>query len=164
MKNLLLIIIPILLWGCSSSDDHFDFDILCSATWKSDYTKGGLDCAFYFFPAGEYVKIIPVTGDIRDGVYGKATAQKKDGSIVENIGYAYYSEKRETLVSAVYLKNQKPIREGSFYVACMPYSDNPHIFKGKIITKTLDKGIAISPFFSHKALSGSRIGYFEWDE
>jgi len=153
-----------MMLGCSNSDNHFDFDILCIATLKSDYSEKNMNCNFYLFPIGEYTRVIPVTGDIRDGVYGKAIAYKKDGSSVENMGYAYYGKSDKTFASAVSLKDNKPIREGTFYIACVPYSDNPNIFKGKIITKTLDKGLIVDPHFSFQTLTGDKTGYLEWDE
>ena len=147
------------LQSCDSNENEFEFDIWCSCK----INKKPLSCEFYAFPEDEYI------GVVLDDSYGTAYAILKDGSKVENVGYAFYSENEGKYATLSDYKNPSgltPIREGTFYIACFPLQIGyRHPYKADIFTKTKDKGLVIEPIFTEKSYYGVD-GYqrFEWDE
>lgn len=148
-----------LLQGCSNNENEFDFDIWCSCKLNDK----PLSCEFYAFPEGEYTSVV-----LNDS-YGSAYATLKDGSKVENVGYAYYSEDEGKYATLSDYKNPSgltPIREGTFYVACFPIQiGDRHPYKAKTFTKTKDKGLVIEPIFTEDSYYGvDGYKFFEWEE
>lgn len=154
------LIILFLLPGCKYEEDNFEFDIWCGCKLN----KKSISCYFYAFPDGEYES---VERDLDK--YGTAYAFLKDGTMVRNIGYAYYNEDERgyaTLYDYNNTTGMTPIREGTYYIACFPLKIGySHPYKAKTFTKTKDKGLVIEPVFTEDSYYGvDGYKFFEWDE
>lgn len=170
MRNILLLMtIALVVLGCSSDNDNETaFDIWCGA----ELSEKKQSCMFFFFEEGEYISV--ERKDLNSSVndFGRATATKKDGSIVNAIGYAYYSSLESGYATAYYHDwsekklPQREIREGTFYVACFPTQIGyRHPYKASICTKAKNKGLLILPKFTANSYYGvDGYKYFGWDE
>jgi len=164
-KIVVFLLVSLSLVSCSKDDAHFDFYILCGGKYNDGYETSSKACIFYFFPNGNYKEVMP--GSVYEmSSFGKATAINENGDTINDIGYAYYSGGEDGYGTAAYIDNSVSkdllITEGTYYVACFPFSrfGLSGSYEAKLITKKNDKALVLEPIFSNNLVGG----YNEWDE
>lgn len=164
MRLIKLILMLLILVGCNREENEFSFEIWCKCELSGDDWTKPISCDFFAFPDGEYSKVEKDTDK-----YGVAFATTNNGTVVRNIGFAYYNENSDsyaTLTDYNIVTGAKPINEGTYYIACFPSKlGNSFPYKAKIFKKENNKGLIVNPIFTEKSyynIDGYK--YFEWDE